>query len=492
MIPDRASGSSSRVDNRSRLRRALPLLLLLSLAPAFPAVFHVLVEGVHVARLPWATSRPEAFILDGVSRVATGRPLYSDIHALPFVVHVYNPAVYLTVGIAARILKLGWSGMLFLGRGLSYACAVLLAALLGLIVKRETGSRLGAALIAVAFFYFYPPLPSGFYRLRPEMPAALATFGAVAILLSSHRLRIPAAAALFFVAFSFKQPFVSAPIAAFLFLFTSGARRDALELAGWLGTLIVLFFGAMTLWSGGHYWENAILSMAWDEVHPLGNLRAEWPALRNRLVGLFVAALPALFVLARSRRHRLLVWYLGVSAAVTFYTAGKFGSDLNYYAELGTILLLVATLGAYLARGPLRWCILLPLVAFVWIDVVDGRSWHRRFDGVESVDLDSYVDLFRDLKGPLLCTNERLAIRLGDPEVFDWVLMRHLAERGHYDKSLLFDRIANGYYAHVIVDRKITSRLEVEVFQAVRAGPYERSAPDETRGAMQLFRRRGM
>jgi hypothetical protein len=322
------------------------------------------------------------------------------------------------------------------------------------------------------------------------MPATLATFGAISAVLSSHRHRMYAAAALFFVAFVFKQPFISAPIGTFLYLMASGSRGDAVRLAGALGGLLLLFFGAMAVWSGGHYYECAILSMAWNEVSPWPALRENALPLADRIGGLLAAAPAAAVVLARSPRHRVLLAWLAASLVVTWYTAGKYGAHLNYYSELGVALLVVAAIGAGLARGAWRWWIALCLVGHVAYEASTDRSWRRRFEGTEVVNLDAYVEEFRTLEGKLLVTNERLAVRLGDPEVLDWVLMKHLTERGHFDPSPLFRRIAAGHYDWVIVDPQVSSRVEGEVFEAVQRGPYERALRDRDWNRMRTFRRR--
>ncbi|HMB69865.1 MAG TPA: hypothetical protein VKU85_11155 [bacterium] len=451
---------------------------------------HVIAEGLRLAREPYATARPEAFLLDGVARVADGRPLYGDLETLPFIVHVYNPATYLIVGTLSRVFRLDMPGMLELGRGISLACTALLAVLMAWIVRRETGSPPAALLAAAALIYFSSPLLDGFFRLRPELPAKLATVGAMAAVLSAHRHRAYAAALLFFTAFAFKQPYISAPIGTFLYLLATGARRDAWRLAGTLGSLLLVFFAAMAVWSGGHYYECAVLSMAWNDVEPWDALRANVLPLADRIGGLLAAAPVAIVILARSPRHRVLIAWLAVSLVTTWYTAGKYGAHLNYYAELGVVLLLLAAIACGLARGAWRWCVLLPLVAHVAYEWLEDRPWKRRFDGTEVVNLDAYVEGFRDLEGKLLVTNERLAVRLGDPEVLDWVLMKHLAERGHFDKSQLFGRIGAGYYDYVVVDPQVSSRVEGEVFEAVRRGPYERTLRDRDWNKMQTFRRR--
>lgn len=482
----------SEISRPPRAVRLLRIALWLLLLPGCVAAVNVLREGAALLAEPYETSRPEAFVLDGALRVAEGRPLYLDLETLPFVVHVYNPMTYVPAGIAAKVLGLDLPRTLFVGRAISFVSALALAALLAGLVWRRTRSVPAAALAAGGPFFFHSVLLTDFFRMRPETPALLLTFAGVAALLSERRPAIVAAACLFFAAFTFKQPFVSAPIAAFVWLLAERRRGDAIRFVAWMAGLIVAFVLGMTAWSHGHWLDSAVRSMAANEIDPLRSLRQHSGPLATWIGSLLLAAPVALAVLLRERRYRFLGWYAAVCLVWTAWSAGKFGAWVNYYAELGVLLLLIAALGSGSRVG--RGIPALAIVAVIAVQVFGSTVIRGRVSGffgdVIVQDLAASERHFAGLPGPRLVTNERLAVHLGDPEVLDWVLLEHLSTRGAFDVSQLFGRIAEGYYAWIIVDPHVTTDLEIEVLKAVRAGPYERALRDEPWNTMAVFRRR--
>jgi hypothetical protein len=461
-------------------------LLLFALLPGAAVAAAAWVKGIRYLLLPYETTRPEAFILDGVARVAAGQALYRDLQSLPFVVHVYNPLTYLPTALLAAVLGLNLHGMLITGRILSFSCALLLALLLARWTRRETSSRVLGLLAFAGIFFFHEVLVSEFYRLRPECPALLLTFSGVLLLLSSHRYGAVLSAVLFFGAFCFKQTFVAAPLSAWICLLVGRRFKDALRFTGTGIALLCLFYGIMWLWSRGAHYENTTLSMAVNDVRPLAAFRDYAPRLWAKAWSLILATPLAVALLIHERRYRFLMLYLGVLSVWTFISSGKYGASWNYFAELGVLSLWIVVL-ALRSEQSRRAFAQLPLIAVLaahaWMSALGGtlsRDLHER----PVFDLDPYVERFRSA-GAFLTTNERLAVHVGDPEVLDWILIDHLAQKGIIDPTPLFERIATGYYDSIALERRTTTSLEEYLFRVVADGPYERI--DVREGWMRMY-----
>jgi hypothetical protein len=232
--------------------------------------------------------------------------------------------------------------------------------------------------------------------------------------------------------------------------------------------------------------------MAVNDVHPLRAFRDYAPRLWGEAWSLVLATPLAVGLLLRENRYRLLTIYLVILSLWTFYSSGKYGASWNYFAELGLLSLVIIALGLRTAHS---WRAILPLPLIALLAI---HAWHGAFQGtafreareLPTFDLDPYVELFRPA-GPLLTTNERLAVHVGEPEVIDWVLVEHLARKELLDPTLLFRRIAEGHYEYVALERRATTGLEEFLYSVVAEGPYERIDTRADWMRMYVFARAG-
>src|SRR5262249_32027080 len=105
-----------------------------------------LLVGIAHVRYPGFTEPMEGDVLQHVERAATGQPLYPAPGA-EFIALSYTPLYYLAAAPSYRL----WPDSLFGPRLLSALAALGSATMVGLVARRETGSR-SAGILAVALF----------------------------------------------------------------------------------------------------------------------------------------------------------------------------------------------------------------------------------------------------------------------------------------------------------------------------------------------------
>jgi hypothetical protein len=476
--------------------RAIRFVAWALAVPGLLAVAQVLAGGFQVVDLPWATNPPEAYVLDGALRVAEGRAPYGRLGELPFVTHVYNPLTYVTAGGLAAALRLDVFGTLVAGRVLALGSSLLLGAVLFATVRARTGSAKLGLLAGLAPFFFFRILLTDFFRMRPESPGLLLTFAGAGAVLCGKRPAL--AGVLFALALGWKQSFVAAPAAALAHFALARRWRDFLELGGTMAGLLALGGAAVALWAGEAWVDCAVRALAANPVHPVQAFRDQGGPLARAVGGLFLAAPFALARLAAERRHAFLSIYAALCGGWTLYSAGKVGASLNYWSELGVLLVLVAALGAARggpARGALAAAALLCVAGNVLAGVLTGaptRAWRQAVHAPRG-DFATYVERFGAHEGPRLIMEERVAVQVRDPEVLDWLLLQVLSRGGLVDAGPLYRRVADGHYGLVAID-PLSSTPQGKAFarkirEAVERGPYRRIWQGQPWNAMDVFER---
>lgn len=454
------------------VRVALWLIVSVGVVAALSAAF----QGAAHLTLPGETTGPETYILDGTRRVATGEALYPPLGELPYVVHVYNPLTYLPAGLAGRWAGLDLVGMRLVGRLVSYGSLVVLALLLFLWIRERTGDWRSGALAALGLFYFQWPILSDFFRYRPETPALLFTLVGVGLFLRGDRRATVAAAVAFFLGFCFKQPFVSAPAAAAVYLVL---LRDWRRLAAFTVTMAALLAGFYLvgfLATGPNHFDNTVVAMARSSVDPVAGLRAYGLRIAGWFPFLVAATVLAAGLLAGMGRYRFLVVYLGVCGLWTLYAAGKFGASFNYYAELLALSLGMIGLAVGARRTPrvrlASTAVLGAMAAQVAFSTVERGPTGPEIPSGHPYDA-GVVAMYGDLPQESIVLPEWLAVHADRVALLDLYLLHHLEQNRVIDTSELFRRIAEGRYRGVVLGDDQRHPIAVRIEEAVRSGPYE-------------------
>jgi hypothetical protein len=461
------------------------LWLLLALGGIRAAL--ILFHGGEALTIPYATSRIEAFVLNGAQRFASGEAIYLGLDAHPYIIHVYNPLTYLPAGFLGRLFGLDINGVLLSGRLVSYLATLLLAASLALWLRRSTGRWRYGLLVGVGIFFYQTFAATDFFRLRPEEPALLFTFLGVLAFLSGQRYRLAISAGLLFIAFLFKQPFISAPVAVCLYLLLTKEFRAAAVFVAIMGGLLLVFYAGGYWLTQGRLPQNTLEAMANNVITPFESLALYAPIVWHRAYGLVAATPVALWVLLRLwPKHRFWLIYFGVCLLWTFITAGKQGASDNYFSEL-TILSLVMVALTLAERETTR-----PALAGVFL--LAALSSQVLADGVRDgflspplkiqfedkvADLSPYMTRYRSLPGDNLILHEKIAVEAGNPVGLDWYLLDILSQQGRIDLTPIFTKIARGEYAHVVFNQRPLCQLEVRLFEATKNGPYRRTYADQ-------------
>jgi len=440
----------------------------------FRAIY-VIIAGAQIIHLPYETTKPELFILYGAQRLISGQQLYPKLGDMPFVISVYNPLTYLPAALAGRVFGLDLYGILVVGRYISYISTVALGLLLGLWVWRKTAACKAALLAGLGIFYFNSVALTDFFRLRPESPGLLFTFAGVVVFLSGWSPRMYVSAVLFFISFLFKQSFVAAPISAAIFFLASKQYRHALAFSATLGGLLLVFFIIMYRTSGERFFENTIVALAVNEVHPIRSLWTVYgKALIQSSYGLLLAVPLAVYVLVAKKEHLYIITYFLVCVIWTFYSAGKVGAQVNYYSELAILCVLIIALifGSKEWQGkPVVLLILGMLAAQVAVTTFrHGILGERIAVGTENIE--PYVKRYAAAPGKKLITHEHIAVHTGEITGLDWVLLEHLAEKKVLDLSVIFNAIARGEFSLIVLSQHPMTRLEMRILYAVKKGPY--------------------
>ncbi len=459
-----ARGSEKRAGLPFGLARLGMLLITVLLAVWSCDGVRVVWEGVMTALDPVPTCATEMHIVDGVRCIAVGQPLYPPVDGLPLAYHLYQPFTYLPAGWIGRTFGLDLDGMLVVGRLISLVSMLGVLGLVAWYLRRTSGSRWCAALAPAMLLYFHSSTLTDFFRNRPETPAILLSLAGWMIVQIRPRRWVVLSALAFVGAMSFKPTFVAAPLAACVQLVLERQWRAALQLVGAalvLGAGVVV--GSLTLLGSG-YFEHTVLAMAANPFALVERSIVFYSALAQMHWG---ALLPATLVsvawLAYRKSETPLVVYLGVCFAVTTLAHGKIGSDLNYHGELSMLMVLVtATAIGRMIQARSRFAIVPVLCLFVGTlaaMIIHGLAWNglglnrmipRPYWTVESSmpGAGEYVARYRALRGPALILDDEIAVRVGNPVVYDWYALSLSFSSGH----LSFEPLEHG-----VRDRQFTA-----------------------------------
>lgn len=453
------------------------LVLWIVLALAIPRALFLLFEGANFLFLPYETTKPESFILNGAWRIAQGLPLYPQFGKLPFIVHVYNPLTYFPAGIAGRLFDLEMPAIRLVGRTISFVSTALLAALFATWLWKQTANWKCGLLAALALYYFHSPTLSDFFRLRPELPGLLFTFAGVIVFLSTFRRRIPIAATLFLTAFFFKQSFVIAPLSVFAFLILQRQHKTAFLFAAYMTAALSLFLGWMFLTTGANYFDNTVIALATNEIHPIRELIDFAPQLFKPMWGLILAAPIALVALTIRKEHAFLVLYFGLCLLWTLYSAGKYGAGIGYYSELTVLSILVVALsiGGLEKRVGFLSTTILALLSLQVVTGICREGVYGQPTPHGEYNIASHVERYKSTPGEKLICHDMMAIHSDQVEAIDWLLLDHLSQRNVIDVEPLLQNVVDGKYSLIVVALPPyrCTPLEDRVIEAIEQGPYQ-------------------
>ena len=294
---------------------------------------------------------------------------------------------------------------------------------------------------------------------------------------------------------SFKPTFVAAPLAACMQLALERRWRAAFQLVGsvlMLGAAVVV--GSYVLLGRG-YFQHTVLAMADNPFEPIERSMMFYSALAQMHWGaLLPAALVSVAWLVYRKAATPLLVYLAVCLVVTTVAHGKVGSDLNYHGELSVLMVLVTAtaIGTMLqSRSRIAAVPLVCLVVGTFTAIINhGPSWNRLSLNrmmprpywtaeSEKPTADQYVARYRASGGPALILDDEIAVRVGEPFVYDWYALSLLFSSGHLSFEPLEQAVRGRQYTIVVLNPWQSNEWAVRLRTTALASGYRLTRLDD-------------
>ncbi|HVB34781.1 MAG TPA: hypothetical protein VNJ52_10475 [Patescibacteria group bacterium] len=297
--------------------------------------------AVYYIPLRFAVNFEEGNVLNAALRITHGQSPYPPVGGLPYVVNPYGPVFYYAV---APLVK--WFGLSFTApRLLIFACCMAVALLLVLLLKRFTASwsialGFGLSFLAVSLVRTWATI------LRVDLFGLVFSLAGVYVFAVGGSL---AWVAILFLAGLFsKITLLAAPISCFLYLFLTGNRRRAWQLAGWMTGFGLAGVAALAIGTRGWGLFHMFLT------HPDPYSLAQYASIIRPFALLDVGLLAGAIALAvrdiRRRKFSLPLLYFLLASIMTL-TAGKSASDANHLLEWQAVVCLAAGCGYHALRS---------------------------------------------------------------------------------------------------------------------------------------------
>jgi hypothetical protein len=428
-----------------------PLPWLVSLA--LGALALVVVFETFSVRVPAEVSLNygEGFVQLDAVRAARGEPLYGDPGTLPWTLHVYTPLYSWLVA----LLLLDGSSSYVPGRLIGYLSVLFTAAL----IVWSGRTRSGSVAWGVGALYLTLPLfiPWG-AAVRPDnLAVAFSALGVVIVDRCAGRRSLYWAIPVFLAAGLTKQS-VLAGLAAACVSLALRDKRIALRFSAVFATAMVAIVAGLELASDGGFWLHTVSAhldkpFGWNRV---GSVATAFGLSHAPLV-LLAAAL--CIRLALTRRASIYGLWL-VIAALTTITAGKSGSDTNYFLE-------AAAAAMFLAAQELSWpassapawrravAAIAAGMAIVWAGLNVGL--HERngewIAGSEAAFEAALIEWGRT-PGPIVSDDAGFLLAANEPLYLRPYIMSELARSGDWDPAPLLEALRQREVGLLIVQRE--------------------------------------
>jgi hypothetical protein len=327
---------------------------------------------------PFPLDYGEGPILDQVLRLAHFENIYRNSFAAPpYTVSNYPPLFHLVqVPFAWLFGPAYWYGRL-----ISMASAIAAALFIGLILHVLTGDKIASGIGAAILLSVPYILQWSVFDRVDTLALALSLGGLYVVVRGSAnqpagRRTLRLGAMLLTAAIYTRQSYaLAAPLAALVWLWQTHGRRQALTLAGLVAMGCLGLFVTLNLLTQGGFYLNIVLA----NLNPLSavTVTGYLVDLYFHAAYLLIACLAFAIVarLAEPTRSWPLVIAYGCGAAVTTFTAGKTGSNVNYLYEAAAALCLGG--GALIAWCHERHWLKAALALVLALQVNDFVQWSR-------------------------------------------------------------------------------------------------------------------
>jgi hypothetical protein len=406
-------------------------------------------------------------------RVQAGVRFYPGWEDYPHVSNFFGPVYFGVVGLIGRWVGVSLDGLFVVGRSLTLAAGVATSLVIGHEARRRYG--VVAGLVGAAASLGAAPMDGFGLMVRPDTLAELLGVLGFFLAVRTGRPERLLGAALLVLAIFTKQTTAVFLVAASAALWWEGHRRAAVGLLGGVGLCVAAIVGIVTAtleprFAGSLMAEGTSPWSLPNWLERVGRLAHEAPDLI-----LFSVVGPVLWTVP-ARRDRSLVALSIILVASSFLTAGKYGSDLNYFLSLRVVegLAVAALVGALLrppsGRAARGWVVLGLIAATAFLPgdrfarrlVLQARAEDRHFRSAEGqselAERRSLEARAADPSIRLLTDDGRLQLHqreraeFGDPWLF-----RMQVDHGLIHPATMRERIEAGWYDEIVTTRDLFS-----------------------------------
>jgi hypothetical protein len=390
--------------------------------------------------------------------VHSGR-LYPELDHPPYLVTLYGPLTYITLGLAYKLAEVTGVTPQVLVRlciAVSLCLGVAVVFLIGRQVYGHRPITSFCALFAVSAF----PMATWTTRIRGDFPAlAFSLLSVYLFLLTNGRRRAIGAAICAGTAVLFKQTFLAAPVAIIGWLIY---RRRFKEAICWVAAFALTVVGGYAI----VWWREPLMLEHMAAIrHPVLEYRGAIEILGTALaqpVAPFAALGGFLALRRRAPEELLILSYCVVAWLMAILTIPQVGGNINYFWEPLLASAALAGPGLYelqrkANRAPTLVTVMLLMLlvrAFIPMlrqelnDVSDSYRYVREYQ-VRQTRWESLLSVVSGRR--LLSTIPALTSKSATPEIPDPYLNSVLESRGRWDASPVVASINGGVYDLIIV-----------------------------------------
>ncbi len=303
------------------------LLLLFGIIYLFIFFYH----SIKIITFPFGLDIGEGYDLGDATLLKNGLQIYTDIDEYPMGAAAYPPIFHLLSAVLMNIFGEDFIS----GRLVSFFSSLFIGISIFLIVNERTKSLYASTIGMLLFFasnyvYYW----GAFFRV--DMLAIFFSVAGMYFIVKYNSDKSLISIPFFILAIYTKQSMIAAPIASFIYLFFENKSRSfkfAFSLISIAGA-VFLFLNSIT--SGQFYLHTIVYNM--NEIYLIRAMELFYKFLILHVIIILFAFTVLIYYIKSNRfRHEPILYYLIFSFIISF-TAGKEGSNVNYFIENIAIL----------------------------------------------------------------------------------------------------------------------------------------------------------
>jgi hypothetical protein len=406
-------------------------------------------------------------------RVQRGGPLYADWRERPHVVAWYGPALYLPVAYLGRWIDADAHDLFMIGRWISLASTVGVVVLIVSVLRGGYGVPTLIALMATLLFLTADEVLWRFdISFRADAPACFLTVAGLALLVRSQRPAVVyASAAVFLLAFLYKQSSIAGPAGAVLWLWLSGRRRQACVYAAISAALFLSCLGLLGAVTQGRYFLNTVQGLKGNAtLRNVPHLLSV--VMETALVPLGVTVGVAVVEWSH-RKWDVTVLAFAVSLVLSAFGTYRDGSGWYYYmtplaigcivcgrqlgqwwAHRSAVAVDAAALTFVLALAAVRYAPQALLRLTELPGHLNGFAQRRENHLRRADSFGALVKYLNGLGGPVLSQFNEVALYCPRSIMIDTLTFTSMADAGAFDDRPLVEDIRQGRLAAIVLNPK--------------------------------------